>query len=156
MSYYGATICLGGHVISSHDANLVKYCTECGKPTFSKCPACHAPIHGSMYVSGIVVIGGTDYTKPMYCYECGSPYPWTQEILDNAVLLLSLDEDLDELSKNLIKDAIPGLLVESSTSPIAIAQYKKGISHAGQFLKDSLYQLLVDVMSETVKNAICG
>ena len=36
---------------------------------------------------------------------------WTQKILDNALELLSLDTELDDDTKELIKNAIPCLLV---------------------------------------------
>lgn len=82
------------------------------------------------------------------------PYPWTQKILDNAVELLSLDDELDDNSKELIKSAIPELIVDSPTTPIAVAKYRKGISKAGLIVSDALRQLLVDVISETAKKAL--
>lgn len=92
--------------------------------------------------------------KPYYCHNCGAPYPWTQKILDNAVELLSLDDELDSSSKELIKSAIPDLIVDTPTTPIAIAKYRKGIANAGQIIKDSLRQLLIDVISETAKKTL--
>ena len=44
--YNNATICLNGHVVSKYQANYQKFCSKCGKETYSKCPECNSPIHG--------------------------------------------------------------------------------------------------------------
>ena len=137
--YNNATICLNGHVVSKYQANYQKFCSKCGKETYSKCPECNSPIHGKYEVDGIVDLSGS-YNRPDYCYNCGAPYPWTKIILDNAVMLVSLEDELDESMKELIKTAI--------------AKYKKGIKCAGDILKNSMRQLLIDVVSETVKKSL--
>lgn len=154
MPYRNATICLNGHVISHSNANAETFCSQCGNVTYSACPQCNSPIRGVYDVQGVAVLGHRDYKKPYYCHNCGAPYPWTQKILDNAVELLSLDDELDSSSKELIKNAIPDLIIDTPTTPIAIAKYRKGIANAGQIIKGSLYQLLVDVISETAKKAL--
>jgi hypothetical protein len=153
MSYHGATICLNGHVLSKYTANSQKRCSKCGTETYSICDHCHTPIHGLAEIKGVVV-GNRPYDLPYYCHECGFPYPWTQKILDNAVELLSLDDDLDDSSKELIKNAIPGLLTDTPSTPVSIVKYKKYMSEAGQIIRDSMHQLLVDVVSETVKKTL--
>ena len=52
--YNNATICLNGHVVSKYQANYQKFCSKCGKETYSKCPECNSPIHGKYEVDGIV------------------------------------------------------------------------------------------------------
>ena len=42
--YNNATICLNGHVVSKYQANYQKFCSKCGKETYSKCPECNSPI----------------------------------------------------------------------------------------------------------------
>lgn len=80
--YNNATICLNGHVVSKYQANYQKFCSKCGKETYSKCPECNSPIHGKYEVDGIVDLSGS-YNRPDYCYNCGAPYPWTKIILDS-------------------------------------------------------------------------
>lgn len=75
-------------------------------------------------------------------------------VFDNAVMLVSLEDELDESMKELIKTAIPDLITETPATPIAIAKYKKGIKCAGDILKNSMRQLLIDVVSETVKKSL--
>lgn len=154
MPYNNATICLNGHIVSKYNANSQKHCTKCGAQTYSFCLKCNSPIRGLFDTPGVCVLGNRPFSLPYYCYECGSPYPWTQKILDNAVELLSLDEELDDASKTLIKNAIPELIIDTPTTPLAIASYRKGISSAGQILKDSLQQLLIDTVSETAKKIL--
>ena len=67
---------------------------------------------------------------------------------------MSLDDDLDETSKELIISAIPELLVDTPTTLVAVSKYKKGISKAGQMVRDSMRQLLVDIVSETIKKSL--
>lgn len=154
MSYYGATICHNGHVISKWEINHQKFCSRCGTETFSSCPKCGEPIWGLEKLNHSFDRADRPYHKPYYCYACSAPYPWTQKILDNAVELLSLDDDLSESAKELIKNAIPNLIVETPDTPIAIAKYQKGISSAGKLLKNSLHQLFKDVVCTAVKKIL--
>lgn len=154
MPYNTATICLNGHVVSHSFPNEEAFCSLCGTKTYSYCPRCNHPIRGTYYIYGLATFGVDEYEKPYYCYNCGAPYPWTQKILDNAIELLSLDDDLDSSSKDLIKNAIPDLIVDTPTTPIAVAKYRKGILNAGQIVTDSLRQLLIDVISETAKKTL--
>ena len=151
--YHNATICLNGHVLSSYDANGQPYCEKCGAGTISNCTYCNKPIHGDYEVPGVVAIG-FKYYKPYYCWNCGKPYPWTEKILENAVEILSLDETIGETERELIKNAIPNLIVETPDTPVAVAKYKKGISQAAEFVKASMRQLLIDVVSETIKKTL--
>lgn len=152
MNYYNSTICLNGHIVDKRMANAQKYCSTCGKETYSLCSNCQQSIRGIIKLDG--VIGSPSYNKPYYCHACGTPYPWTQKLLDNAVELVSLDDELDNTSKELIKSAIPDLLVETPTTPIAAAKYKKGMSNAGQIVKDSMRQFLLDVACEIAKKLL--
>lgn len=151
--YYPATICKKGHVVSSSDANLQKHCSECGTATISNCPECNAMIRGSEDY-GMPVLGKRNYVRPYYCYQCGKPYPWTSFVIDNAVELLSLDESIDETTLEIIRNAIPDLLVESPVTPLAVAKYNKYISGTQQYVKDGLKQLLVEVVAEAVKRSL--
>ena len=148
-----ATICLNGHEISGTKANSQPYCEDCGARTISYCQYCGEPIHGHYRADGIARIG-FKYIKPYYCWHCGEPYPWTEKILKNAVEILSLDETLNERDKEMIKASIPNLIVETPDSPIAVAKYKKGVAKAEEFVKESLRQLLVDVVSETIRRTL--
>ncbi len=152
MSYYNTTICINGHVMSCCDSNYQPFCSKCGKETISECQSCHSPIHG-MYKSDIPVFG-VEYHKDLYCYNCGEPYPWTKSIIDSAVEILSMDEELTEENRKILKLAIPDLLVETPKSPVAVARYKLFLSKTKGYIRNALYQVFVDVLSETVKSSL--
>lgn len=154
--YHTAQICLNGHMINHQSDTYAehneKFCSKCGQPTITACPNCHAKIRGYYEVDGLIVPSVT--SVPKYCHECGSAYPWTQSILDNALELLSLDVDLDSNTKKTIQDAIPNLIVETPSTPISIEKYKFSVEKVSQFVRDGLHNLLVDVTSESIKKLL--
>jgi hypothetical protein len=87
--YHTALVCLNGHVETTclEIAPPTPYCSICGEPTISACPACDAPIRGM--IEGIVSLA--DEPAPQFCYNCGEPYPWTGRALAAA------DELVEEL-----------------------------------------------------------
>ena len=150
--YTNATICLKGHVSSSSNANYRKFCKECGEYTISNCSNCQSAIQGYYYVPGF--LDAYDCDAPNYCHECGNAYPWTEKILNNAIELVSLDEQLSEEHRSIIKNAIPDLIIDSPTTPVAQAKYKKYMSQATDYVQESARNLLIDVVSETVKKSL--
>lgn len=156
MGYYEiATICLNGHVASSSTSNYRKFCKECGKETISTCQSCGSNIQGDYNVPGVVALGST-YNPPSFCHECGEPFPWTEMVIANAVELIALDDDLPEEYKEIIKNSFPDLVVETPTTPVAVAKYKKYMPKAADYVQNGIKTILYDVASETVKKAIWG
>lgn len=154
MGYYkNATICLNGHVVSSYSSNYSQFCARCGKETISKCSNCNTSIRGSYKAPRTTKFR---YSPPSYCRSCGNAFPWTETLLNNAVELISLDDDLSDEVKEIIKHALPDLIVETPSTPLATTKYKKFIPEAAKYVQDGLRSLLVDVVSETVKKSIFG
>lgn len=153
--YERATICLNGHVCSSYDANYRKHCKICGETTVSNCQSCNTPIQGRYTIPSVVDLASR-YRKPSYCHNCGHAYPWTTRVIENAIELLALDEDLPEDQKEIVKLALPDLLVEKPSTPVAVAKYRKFIPKAATYIQDGLKNILVDVVSESVKKSIWG
>lgn len=154
MGYYkDATICLNGHAASSTQANYRKFCKDCGLETISQCTHCDAHIQGDYEVPGVAAIGFT-YYPPAYCHNCGYPYPWTSRFLENAIELIALDDELPEEHKEIIKNAFPDLIVETPTTPVAIAKYKKYMSKSADYIQEGIKNLLIDVVTESVKKSI--
>lgn len=153
-TYSTAQICLNGHVITPDikDNGTQTYCTKCGKPIISTCPHCSKPIRGLRNDDIYYML--EEYVCPSYCYNCGKPYPWTERILNNATELISLADELDANTKELIKSAIPDLIIDTPSTPVAAAKYSKALSDAGDVLKNSLHNLLVDVLSESAKKIL--
>jgi len=154
MSFYNsATICKKGHVISSTASDYTPYCKLCGSESISKCQHCDTPLRGS-YENEISI--EWNYLSPPYCYACGKPFPWTETLINNAVELISLDDNLSDEIKRIIKNALPDLIVETPSTPVAAAKYKKFIPSAAKYIQDGLKNLLIDVTSETVKKSLWG
>ncbi|MCC3736399.1 DUF2321 domain-containing protein [Staphylococcus hominis] len=150
--YKDATICLNGHVVSKNEANYSKFCKVCGKETISNCQHCKTPIQGVIFIPNSMPV--SKYNRPNYCHSCGKAYPWTEQVINNAVELVSLDDQLSDEYKEIIKSALPDLVVDSPDTPLAQAKYKKYMSNATNYIQDSVRNLLIDVVSETVKKSI--
>ena len=157
MPYYRvAQICEKGDLITDsadvYPEECQKRCMRCGSKTITACPSCDTPIRG-------VTDSHPDYAGyriPLYCHECGEPYPWTSRILESAVHILSLDIELDVETKNIISSAIPELMTDNPLASVAAATYSSYISKASDVTKAALHALLADVASETVKHIIFG
>ncbi|HIW33512.1 MAG TPA: DUF2321 domain-containing protein [Candidatus Paenibacillus intestinavium] len=152
-TYKLATICMNGHIVSSEQANYHKYCMDCGEGTTSECLHCKANIKGDLE---------HDYTFSIldrvqaYCYECGEPHPWTVRLLEHAVEIIGLDEKLSTEDKEIVKLAIPGLIVDIPSSPVSVAKYKKFMPKASDFVQEGIQNLLIDVVTDKIKTAIWG
>ena len=150
--YKHATICLNGHIVSKDEANYFKFCKVCGEPNISECQHCTTPIQGVIYIPNGFPI--TNYNRPNYCHACGKPYPWTEKIINNAVELVSLDDQLSDDYKEIIKNALPDLITDTLDTPLAQVKYKKYMNRASKHIQDSVRNLLIDVVSDAVKKSI--
>lgn len=150
-------ICLNGHQIQIDKRNSEStglYCMECGQKTITECVNCETPIEGIEEIPDYEYMNPSDCYLPRFCRNCGDPYPWTQKILNNAAELIALDTELSPDEKEVIKSTFPDLLIESNTTPLAEAKFKTIFPKVGKIVKDSLYNLLIDVLSESVKKSI--
>ncbi|WP_265324310.1 DUF2321 domain-containing protein [Listeria monocytogenes] len=150
-------ICMNGHqlsVTSNRSFDPDEFCPKCGASVISTCQSCHVPIEGWYESEGFAYIGPRNAEKPYYCKKCAAPYPWTEQILNNATELIALDDNLSDEDKQLIKTAIPDLLVDTPKTQLAEAKFKKVFPKVSTFVKDSMYNLLVDVLSETAKKSL--
>lgn len=156
--YSVAQICMNGHEITSmYDETpelRAKFCEKCGESTTTECAKCSSKIRGYYNVPGVFSL--ETYKVPNYCHGCGEPYPWTQKLLSNAIDLVELDEGLNKEEKEIIKNAFPDLIFESSNTPVAIARYKKYMEKAQSYIKNGVRQIFIDVVSESVKKSIWG
>lgn len=95
-----------------------------------------------------------NYERPDFCYSCGHPYPWIAATINNAIELISLDVELDENSKQILKNSIPDLIVDTANTPLAAGKYKILIENASQTVRNALYNLIIDIASETAKKIL--
>lgn len=73
-----AEICESGHVISIGKDNVTeaKFCPDCGYKVLVTCPKCNAPIEAA--AKSLTPTRFAEVDTPMYCGNCGAPYPWTE------------------------------------------------------------------------------
>lgn len=149
-SYYGASICENGHVVSKYDANKQKFCTQCGAKVISNCPTCNHSIQG-LVVLNYAYIGKRPYTRPDYCPDCGAPYPWTVSAIENIKLLIQEEEELSEQLKSSIVESLPDIITETPKTNLANVRFKKGLASAGKFTAEALKQFVIDFGCELSK-----
>ncbi|WDA69233.1 DUF2321 domain-containing protein [Lactococcus lactis] len=155
---YFQKICLNGHQITTcfemdDSSDNSEYCQECGKKVISACPNCSKPILGA-YISDFILDFDFSCAIPKYCRYCSNPYPWTELVINTTKEILSLEDGINESDKTLINDSIPDLLVDTPKTNLAIVKFKKGFASTSAIVKESLRELLVDIISETAKKAI--
>lgn len=179
LAYYQALICESGHLISGNCSDFpvesVKYCPRCGSPCISSCPSCGAPIHGDCY-RRIPVYGPSRSSNiwsdevvrcpaalikhedrfisschvPAYCHACGSPYPWTQILLDEASAIVDLMDELSPEQKDTLKRCFPDLLSDTPASPRASILASKLIHLSSTVAQTALQNLLSSYLCDFV------
>ena len=154
--YDVAEVCLNGHVSNANSqrypAHNKKFCSECGKPTTTRCSGCNMPIRGEFHVSGAVMV--SHFTPPAFCHECGKPYSWTQERIRVADQLTDEAENLDEKEKEALKDTFADLVHQSPRTTLAASRFKRLAKKAGDAITDGLRAILVEVACEAAKRQL--
>lgn len=157
-TYDVALVCQNGHVINSAAQSMPKhnkkFCAECGSPTTSQCSHCSTPIQGEYFADGAVFYRRV-IPAPGFCHECGKPFPWTEARIQAARELVDLS-DASESEKEGLKASIPALTSNTPQTPVAAAKWKRFLQGAGKQVAETSRQILVDVVSETVKKTIWG
>lgn len=156
-TYDVALVCQNGHVINEFAASMPqfskKFCTECGGLGISKCPGCTTPIQGSC--GSFEVPDDTPFHAPNFCHECGKPYPWTVARIQAAQQLVDMAA-ASASDKESLKNGVPALLTNTPQTPVVAAKWKQFLLGAGKQVADAGRDILVDVVSESVKKTIWG
>lgn len=96
----------------------------------------------------------TDLPLPIFCHDCGRPYPWTEATVKAAK---ELADELDKLSleeREMLKKSIDDIIRDTPQTTVAATRFKKLIIKAGQPAAKAFRDLFVDVASETAKKII--
>ena len=161
MGWYDTSqVCLNGHVITDNATSspefMQKYCSECGEPTIITCPECKTKIRGEYQVEGALTIRSSTPIAPLFCHECGKPYPWTLRKINAAK---ELGDELDDLSvdeKKKLKSSLDDLIIDTPKTEIAIVRFKKLMSKVGKESYGAMKAIIIDIVSESVRKAIFG
>lgn len=95
----------------------------------------------------------TAYKVPSYCMHCGNAYPWTKRAIDAAKELIRFSE-LNEQEQEQFGQDVQDLVAESPRTQLAQIRVKKFLSKAGKEITEGIKNVLVDMVSESVKRAI--
>jgi hypothetical protein len=150
--YCAAQICLNGHSQSVDGQSFQQgaHCQRCGQPCIDRCKNCKAPIHGKeAHFSG-------DYVLPMYCYKCGSPYPWVETNLAAATALIQEFEGLGDSEKEALTKSLPDLMRDVPASEVAVVRFKKYLPKAGAAVYSAFKDVIISVATEEVKKKLFG
>jgi hypothetical protein len=150
-------ICENGHTVTSaleeYPEKNSKFCPDCGSSTTSQCTKCSEKIRGHHKFPGFTA-DDDSYIPPSFCPNCGTPYTWTEKRIESARELADMLDDLSSSDKEQLKSDISKLARDSPESKVAAVRFNKIIAkiapQAGAVIKD----ILVDVVSESVKKII--
>lgn len=159
VGYYDtALICKNGHVVNEnfHSAPEfnVNYCAKCGKETIFQCPTCKKEIRGEYHVEGVVSLSVTRMTAPNYCYNCGSPYPWTEVKLKALDELIDLMDELSEEEKETFKESGRDISTDNPKTELGVFKIKKLVRKIGEGAWNAARDILVQIASETAIKAM--
>lgn len=155
MSEYDvAQICLNGHIVTEFAAGSPHYreefCSRCGARTITACENCKADIRGYLHGSGYM----GSMARPAFCQYCGHAFPWTTSAL---VAAREMADELDGLKpdeRDALKGSLDDLVRDTVRTPLAVVRFKKLAAKAGKEGAAGLREVLISVVTETVRRAI--
>lgn len=150
-----AQICMNGHIINdrvdSFPEQNTKYCQICGAETILVCNKCNLKIRGQYQLDGTSI---NKMKLPLFCHECGNPYPWTLVKKSTVIELVNESEDVSEKDKKVFNDNIDDIIKDSPKTQIASTRLKKFLSKTGSGIGKAVRDIIVDIASETAKKII--
>lgn len=156
--YDTAQVCMNGHMVNSRASSSPQhnqaFCDDCGQPTITACRSCGTDIRG-YYHSSIVVIGGREPT-PVFCYACGTAFPWSEVSLAAARELADEMEGLTNEEKERLKANLADLVAETPRTEVAVVQTKKILAKASGEARGAFKDVLRQVAREAIKGALFG
>ncbi len=154
--YDVAQICLTGHVVNpvskSSPAENRPFCSRCGAKTISYCSTCEKPIRGAFEAPD--VIGDPNYSLPAFCENCGAAFAWTDQKVTAAKEFTDTLHQLTADERESLKTNIDDLVHETPRTPVAESKVKALLKKAGHEAAEGIRELIVDIVSETVKKTM--
>ena len=168
--YDVAQVCLNGHMVNDRSQSRPefskKFCPDCGAETASRCRDCNEPIQGAMHTT--YMTGGSRYlNRPpsprtmttngsvrAYCHACGRPYPWTRAGIEAAKALAEELDGLNDAEKLLLQASIDDLVSDTPRTNVALIRFKKLMPKVGKQAADGFKNVLVNVLSESVRKQL--
>ena len=96
----------------------------------------------------------TDLPLPVFCPECGKPYPWTEAKLRAAQEFTDLLEDLSPEERETFKKSLDDIVRDTPRTTVSVARFKKLVAKAGPVAAEGFKKILWDIASEFAKRQI--
>ncbi len=96
----------------------------------------------------------TDLPLPIFCPDCGKPYPWTEAKLKAAQELADGLDNLSKEERDILKKSLDDIVRDTPQTVVAATRFKKIVAKAGKVAADGFRDILVDVLSEAAKKVI--
>ena len=107
-----------------------------------------------MYYQVPGVCGPNKYLRPAFCPGCGKAYPWTEKAMEAAKQLVDGTGTLSSDEKIAFNSNINVLVRNSPEASVAAVTIKNFLSKAGVAIASALKDILIGVISETVRKTI--
>ncbi len=174
-SYGIAQVCINGHVITidyEHEKYKgMKKCSICGKDTITKCPTCGTDIQGGLCVDRTetyedeyenyhsekvhdCITSNENYQLPLYCRECGNPFPWTEILISKVSFALSSIKDLDQNQVAYLMELLPDLVIDNNKTPEAVNQLRYFLRNSKKTIVEGIKEIFIEVVAESVKRIL--
>jgi hypothetical protein len=125
--YDTAQICENGHVITRRAESDPRYtedhCSKCGAKTVMACASCSAKIRGHLHGT---MPSMHEEPAPNFCHKCGKPYPWIEQKLLAATVLIEEADGLSDSEKAALTKSLDDLVrdVPATDLPVhVLAQF---------------------------------
>lgn len=134
-----AQVCENGHMVNSSTrtrrALNKRFCSKCGDPTLTECPACGTDIQGTHHYKTNKGHIPYDRSRPLsYCHGCGAAYPWTERALEaarEAAQIYLSPEDVETVEMNL-----PDVVHQTARTKMAAHLIQRAFSKGGEVAWD--------------------
>jgi hypothetical protein len=124
------------------------------------CSSCSLAIRGSYFRGGMAFASPNAphdrYSPPAFCFNCGSPFPWTETKIAGAAELLEASTDLSPWELQQFRSDLAEAAKDTPKTPAASARIKKTLTTVGASVGGAIKDIVVDILSEAAKKAIWG
>lgn len=158
--YKTGQVCLNGHQITGdYHGNpefRQDYCDRCGEKTIIECQQCRAPIRGYYESSPgrVAVIAIPRWSKPNYCYKCGTAFPWAARKLQAAIELADEIEELNAAEKETLKESLGELIKDNPRTELAAVRFKKLVGRAAPVVGGAIKEIMVSIATDAAKKSL--
>jgi hypothetical protein len=153
-----AQVCRRGHrgtlYALTQPITVKKFCTDCGAPMVDACEHCGAHLRGVRHIPGVLSTHAP--ATPSFCYECGKPYPWTEERLSAAREFALELEGLSSDEREQLSKSLDDIVADTPRTSLAVVRMKKMVAKVAKPVGEAFYKLVVDISSETAKKMLTG